>query len=70
MTADKLVELAHHFGCSAQAIIPVECALAKALELAGQEYAVVVAGSLFVAAAAREAWPRLARSQLYERVSL
>ena len=70
MAADKLVELAHQFGCSAQAIIPVECALAKALELAGQEYAVVVAGSLFVAAAAREAWPRLARSQMCERVSL
>ncbi|MBE3145105.1 MAG: hypothetical protein IMZ61_14480, partial [Planctomycetes bacterium] len=70
MTADKLVELAHQFGCSAQAIIPVEFALAKALDLAGQEYAVVVAGSLFVAAAAREAWSRLARSRLYERVSL
>jgi dihydrofolate synthase / folylpolyglutamate synthase len=70
MSADKLVELAHQFGCSAQAEVPVENALARALEAAGQGYAVVVAGSLFVAAAAREAWPRCARAQSYERVSL
>jgi dihydrofolate synthase / folylpolyglutamate synthase len=70
MPADKLVELAHQFGCPAQVIIPVEYALAKAMEAAGQECAVVVAGSLFVAAAAREAWPRIARAQSYERVSL
>jgi len=65
---DKLVELAHQFGCSAQAITPVEKALSWAMELAGAEAAVVVAGSLFVAAAAREAWPRLVNNQSYERI--
>jgi dihydrofolate synthase/folylpolyglutamate synthase len=67
---DKLVELAHQFGCSAQAITPVEKALAWAMELAGDasRAAVVVAGSLFVAAAVREAWPRLVKTQSYERI--
>ena len=67
MSADKLVELAHQFGCPSQAISPVECALAKALDLAGQECAVVVAGSLFVAAAAREAWPRLSQLSIVRK---
>ncbi len=48
--------------------MPVENALSWALELAGQEAAVVVAGSLFVAAAAREAWPRLVNNRSYERI--
>ena len=56
---EKMVELAHRFGCPAQAVLPVEAALARALELAGEEMAVVVAGSLFVAAAARAVWPRV-----------
>jgi dihydrofolate synthase / folylpolyglutamate synthase len=67
---DKLVELAHLFGCSAQAVVPIEHAMNKALEYAGQDSAVVVAGSLFVAAAAREVWPRVAKAQSIERVSL
>ncbi len=58
MDANKLVELAHQFGKPAQAVVPVELALDTALELAGQEAAVVAAGSLFVAAAVREAWFR------------
>jgi dihydrofolate synthase / folylpolyglutamate synthase len=70
LNADKLVELVHQFGCPAQAITPVERALALAMELAGHVpgTAVVVAGSLFVAAAAREAWPRLVNNQSYERI--
>jgi dihydrofolate synthase/folylpolyglutamate synthase len=70
ISPDKLVELAHQFGCSAQAITPVESALARAMELAGDasRAVVVVAGSLFVAAAAREAWPRLVTNQSYERI--
>jgi dihydrofolate synthase/folylpolyglutamate synthase len=67
MDADKLVELAHQFGCSAQAIVPVENAVSRALVLAGQEAAVVVAGSLFVAAATQEAWPRLLKTLDNER---
>ncbi len=58
MDANKLVELAHQFGKPAQAVLPVELALDTALQLAGQEAAVVAAGSLFVAAAVREAWFR------------
>lgn len=57
--AEKLVELAHRFGRSAQKVLPIESALEKALELAGSQNAVVVAGSLFVAAAARETWQRM-----------
>jgi dihydrofolate synthase/folylpolyglutamate synthase len=58
MDANKLVELAHHYGIQAQAVVPVESALDLALELAGNEAAVVAAGSLFIAAAVREAWNR------------
>jgi dihydrofolate synthase/folylpolyglutamate synthase len=59
MDANKLVELAYQFGKPAEAVLPVELALRKALVLAGQDEAVVVAGSLFVAAAVREAWHRI-----------
>ncbi len=57
MDAYQLVSLAHTFGCPAQAILPVEAALAAAVDLAEREEAVVVAaGSLFIAAAVRAAW--------------
>jgi dihydrofolate synthase/folylpolyglutamate synthase len=59
MDPAKMVELAHRFGRPAQAILPVEAALSQALALAGDEMAVVVAGSLFVAAAARAVWPQV-----------
>ncbi|MHC1785079.1 MAG: folylpolyglutamate synthase/dihydrofolate synthase family protein [Anaerolineaceae bacterium] len=59
MDANKLVELAHQFGCPAKAVLPIEEALKMSLELAdGDEKgsAVVVAGSLFAAAAVRDTW--------------
>jgi dihydrofolate synthase/folylpolyglutamate synthase len=59
MDANKLVELAHQFGCPAKAVVPVEEALKTSLGLAGGEEkgsAVVVAGSLFAAAAVRDTW--------------
>lgn len=59
MKADILVETAHQFGCAAQAVLPVEAALLRSLELAGNDTAVVVAGSLFIAAAVRESWIKL-----------
>jgi dihydrofolate synthase / folylpolyglutamate synthase len=59
MKADKLVEYAHHFGRPAQAFLPVENALNQALKTSGGEAAVVVTGSLFIAAAARECWQKL-----------
>lgn len=61
LEADKLVELAHQFGKPAQKVVPVEAALEKALELAGQEAAIVAAGSLFIAAAVRECWQKTGR---------
>lgn len=56
MEAERLVELAHRFGRPATMVMPVEDALEKALELAGDDAAVVAAGSLFIAAAVRQAW--------------
>lgn len=56
MDPHKLVELACTFGHQAQVCETIEDAMSKALELAGHDKAVVVAGSLFIAAAAREVW--------------
>jgi len=52
--ADELVELAHRCGRSAVAIAPIEDALSAALDEAGDESVVLITGSVFVAAAARE----------------
>ena len=54
LNANDLVALAHQFGCLARAAVPIERALVTAMELASEECAVVVTGSLFVAAAARQ----------------
>jgi dihydrofolate synthase/folylpolyglutamate synthase len=59
MEAQKLVELAHQFGVPAQAVLPLEKALETALEWAGSEAVVLATGSLFVAAAVREAWQKM-----------
>jgi dihydrofolate synthase / folylpolyglutamate synthase len=59
MKADKLVELSHHFGRPAQAFLPVENALNQALQAAGDDAAIIVTGSLFIAAAVRECWQKL-----------
>ena len=53
---EKLVELAHQFGRPARIVPDVAQALEEALQLAGEETMVLVAGSLFVAAGAGEAW--------------
>lgn len=57
--AEELMKLAHRSGRSAEAIVPIEEALESALELAGGEAVILVTGSIFVAAAAREIWPSL-----------
>lgn len=59
MDAHDLVEMAHQFGTQAQAVVPIEQALEKALELAGNEAAIIATGSIFVAAAVRQAWQNL-----------
>jgi dihydrofolate synthase/folylpolyglutamate synthase len=58
---EKLVEQSFQFGCSAQAVVPIEAALNRALELAGQETVIVASGSLFIAAAVREIWFNMKR---------
>ena len=70
--ASKLVEIAHQFGSQAKAVVPVELAIQEALALAEQENAVVVvAGSLFVAAAVREIWVKMGRSlQVFETAAV
>ena len=59
MEAKKILELAQPLGTPAEVINPFENAFERALNLAGTEYAIVIAGSLFVAAAAREIWANL-----------
>ncbi len=49
-----LVELAYQFGRSAQAVVPVEEAVDLSIQKAGKESAIVVAGSLFIAAAVKD----------------
>lgn len=56
MSPDELVNLAHQFGRPAQAILPLETALAEALRHAGENTVTLVTGSIFVAAAARYVW--------------
>lgn len=56
MQAIKLVELAHQFGRSATATEDIREALQKAVELVNDDEVIIVAGSIFVAAAAREEW--------------
>jgi len=59
--AGKLVEFVHRCGSSAQAITPIEDAFKQALEEAGQDAVILITGSVFVAAAAREVFPGLER---------
>jgi dihydrofolate synthase/folylpolyglutamate synthase len=57
--AEELYTLAHRFGCSAEAVTPIEDALIKALEEVGEEAVLLITGSVFVAAAAREILPKM-----------
>ena len=52
--AEELVDMVHRSGRAAKAIVPVEDALTEALREAGDEAVVLIAGSVFIAAAARE----------------
>jgi dihydrofolate synthase/folylpolyglutamate synthase len=53
------VSWVHQFGIPAQAVLPLEKALQQALQAAGDEAIVVATGSLFIAAAARQAWQNI-----------
>lgn len=56
MDPEEIVKISHHYGCKAEAVVPLGKALMEAVELAGTQAAVIAAGSLFVAAAVRETW--------------
>lgn len=51
-----IVNLAHRFGRPAQAITPIEEAMRAAVDEAGRESVVLVTGSIFTAAAARDSF--------------
>jgi dihydrofolate synthase/folylpolyglutamate synthase len=53
---ERIVELARPYGCPVSVTGSVEEGLAEALRLAGTAAAVLVAGSIFVAAGVRETW--------------
>jgi dihydrofolate synthase/folylpolyglutamate synthase len=59
MEAEEIIKNAYPFGTPAEIILPLEEAFKTALTMAGNECAVVAAGSLFVAAAARETWTEI-----------
>ncbi len=59
MDPAKLVELAQQYGKPAIATQSIEEGLKQALIHAGKNSAIVVAGSIFVAAAVRELWPKI-----------
>ncbi len=56
MNAEDLEKWAREYPCSTEAIPNVQNALSRAIQLAGNEKVVLVAGSIFVAASARIAW--------------
>ncbi len=56
MDAEDLEKRAREYPCSTEAIPNVQNALSRAIQLAGNEKVVLVAGSIFVAASARIAW--------------
>jgi dihydrofolate synthase / folylpolyglutamate synthase len=60
--ANYLEKLAHRYGRSAQAVLPVEDALTVALDEAGQESVILVTGSLFIAAAVKDVYGKLVSS--------
>ena len=62
--AGELVELAHRSGRSALAVTPIEDAIKQALQEAGGESVILVTGSVFVAAAARELYPQIKSGEL------
>ncbi len=65
--ANKLVEIVHRFGRSAKAVTPIEDALAAALKEAGEESVILVAGSIFVAAAAKKLLPEIKQATLVRK---
>jgi dihydrofolate synthase/folylpolyglutamate synthase len=61
---EQIVETASELAVPAEAVAPVEAALARALELAAKDGSIVLsAGSMFVTAEAKTAWEKLHKPQ-------
>jgi dihydrofolate synthase/folylpolyglutamate synthase len=61
----KLVDMLQPFGCPVQIIEKIPDALEKAIQLAGDDIAVLVTGSIFVVAEARKYWEKKANIRRY-----
>lgn len=59
LAAENIVEQARQMGMRCEAVVPVEAALARALEEAGEEGLALSAGSIFVTAEVKTAWEKL-----------
>ena len=57
LDAGEICKKVSTYGTPCEAIIPIENALQKALEVAGDECLIVAAGSVFIAAAIKDIWP-------------
>jgi dihydrofolate synthase/folylpolyglutamate synthase len=64
LDAEKIVEMARQAGVESEAATPVEAALARALELAGETGIVLSAGSLFVTAEVLRAWKKYKQNEV------
>ena len=66
MDAAQIIELARPYGLPARAVLPLEQAVDEALKVAKQDATgqtvVLAAGSLFIAAAVRETWQKIAQN--------
>ncbi len=60
----RLVQIAEQNGCPAEIVVPVEKALSYAFQLAGKNDIILVAGSLFIAAAVRSSWQKMIQEQV------
>lgn len=64
LEAEKIVKTASKAGIACEAATSVEAALVRALELAGETGVVLSAGSVFVSAAAMQAWKNLKENEV------
>ena len=63
LEAEKIVEMAMQAGVKSEAATPVEAALARAMELAGETGIILSAGSLFVTAEVMRAWKNISNNE-------
>ncbi len=64
LDADKLLELAAPYGNPAEAVVPLENAVTRALDLASEGRLILVTGSLFIVAGVRQEFERRFRPVL------